>query len=875
MNPWKAPGPDGFQAGFYQQSWDIVGPSVCDFVQKVWRMPSTIAMVNQTDICLIPKVDHPELVTQFRPISLCNTIYKIVSKVIVARLKNYIPKLVSPFQTGFVPGRNIHENIVVTKEMVHSMHMAKGRKGFFAIKVDLSKAYDKLSWEFVWRVLTEANFPDNIINIIMHSVTSVETNVKWHGARAEYFRPQRGIRQGDPISPYLFVLCMDKLSHLICHAVDEGDWRTLRACRNGHLVSHLMFADDLLLFGEATEKQVQCTIRILNAFCNMSGQEVSREKTSILFSKNVDRNTRVKLVQMSGFRESNQLGKYLGVPLKGRAPRREDFQYVIDQVSAKLTNWKAQHLSFAGRVTLAKSVIEAIPIYPMMTNKIPKSCLEEIQKLQRNFIWGDRDGVKKYHAIGWEKVTKPKYCGGLGLRRLDVMNQACILKLGWKLASGANDLWCKVMRGKYDCRAMKGEVRVQNSASNTVEEFLEHRPIQLKWWLKLVAWESRVLWILSGASIVVYLFNYMLSFATLTFSGHLGSLELASASIASVGIQGLAYGIMVGMASAVQTVCGQAYGAKKYAVMCITLQRAVILHLGAAVVLTFLYWFSGDFLRLIGQTKSIAEQGQVFARGLIPQLYAFALICPMQRFLQAQNIVNPLAYMAVGVFLLHVLLSWLVVYVLHYRLLGAALTLSFSWWILVFLEIWYNQGLVLISGLLPNPTVALDSISICMNYLNWDMQIVLGLGAAASVRVSNELGAGHPRVTKLSVLVVNGNSIIIINQSVSKLTPLLAIQKKKKKKKKNSIACHLCPLKWHSTYTIRCCSWKWMASFGGLCKLGVAGLWWGLILGVFIQTVTLIILTARTNWEAEVEKAIVRVKRDSEDDTLDQLPANI
>jgi hypothetical protein len=198
----------------------------------------------------------------------------------------------------------------------------------------------------------------------------------------------------------------------------------------------------------------------------MSGQEVSREKTSILFSKNVDRNTRVKLVQMSGFRESNQLGKYLGVPLKGRAPRREDFQYVIDQVSAKLTNWKAQHLSFAGRVTLAKSVIEAIPIYPMMTNKIPKSCLEEIQKLQRNFIWGDRDGVKKYHAIGWEKVTKPKYCGGLGLRRLDVMNQACILKLGWKLASGANDLWCKVMRGKYDCRAMKGEVRVQNSASS-------------------------------------------------------------------------------------------------------------------------------------------------------------------------------------------------------------------------------------------------------------------------------------------------------------------------------------------------------------------------------------------------------------------------
>lgn len=140
------------------------------------------------------------------------------------------------------------------------------------------------------------------------------------------------------------------------------------------------------------------------------------------------------------------------------------------------------------------------------------------------------------------------------------------------------------------------------------------------------------------------------------------------------------------MASAVQTVCGQAYGAKKYAAMCITLQRAIILHVGAAVILSFLYWFSGDFLKIIGQTESIAEQGQVFARGLILQLYAFAMCCPMQRFLQAQNIVNPLAYMAVAVFLLHVLLSWLVVYVLGYGLLGAALTLSFSWWLIVLLN---------------------------------------------------------------------------------------------------------------------------------------------------------------------------------------------
>lgn len=140
------------------------------------------------------------------------------------------------------------------------------------------------------------------------------------------------------------------------------------------------------------------------------------------------------------------------------------------------------------------------------------------------------------------------------------------------------------------------------------------------------------------------------------------------------------------MASAVQTVCGQAYGARKYSAMGLICQRAIVLHLGAAVILTFLYWYSSPILRAIGQSDTIAEQGQVFARGLIPQLYAFAISCPMQRFLQAQNIVNPLAYMSVGVFLLHILLTWIVVSVLDYGLLGAALTLGLSWWLLVIIN---------------------------------------------------------------------------------------------------------------------------------------------------------------------------------------------
>ncbi|XP_009356574.2 protein DETOXIFICATION 41 [Pyrus x bretschneideri] len=482
--------------------------------------------------------------------------------------------------------------------------------------------------------------------------------------------------------------------------------------------------------------------------------------------------------------------------------------------------------------------------------------------------------------------------------------------------------------------------QIPNLSSSAIEEFLEHKPVAVRWWPKLVAWESRLLWILSGSSIAVSIFNYMLSFVTLMFCGHLSALELAGASIASVGIQGLAYGIMLGMASAVQTVCGQAYGAKQLPAMGIICQRAIILHLGAAVLLTFVYWWSGPILIAIGQTEDIAAQGQVFARGIIPQLYAFAINCPQQRFLQAQNIVNPLAYMSLGVFLLHILLTWVVVYVVDYGLTGAALTLSFSWWLLVItygiyilvspkcketwtgfswkafrgiwpyfkltlasaimlcLEIWYNQGLVLISGLLSNPTISLDSISICMNYLNWDMQFMLGLSAAASVRVSNELGAGHPKVAKFSVFVVNGTSILIsivfsaiilifrvglsklftsdaeVITAVSDLTPLLAISVFL-----NGIQPILSGVAigsgWQAVvaYVNLTCYYIIGLPIGCVLgfktSMGVSGIWWGMIIGVFLQTVTLIVLTARTNWDSEVVKAAERLKKSASAERLD------
>ncbi|KAL9458182.1 hypothetical protein AB3S75_007110 [Citrus x aurantiifolia] len=174
--------------------------------------------------------------------------------------------------------------------------------------------------------------------------------------------------------------------------------------------------------------------------------------------------------------------------------------------------------------------------------------------------------------------------------------------------------------------------------SDVIEEYLGRQRMAFRWWPRLFGWEWRLFCSFQGLVFAVSIFNYMLTFVTLMFTCHLSALELAGASTASVGIQGLSHGIILGMASAVQTVCGHAYGAKKYAAMGVICQRAMIVHSGAAVILTFVCRYSGPAPRAMGQSESIAEKGQIFSRGSIPQIYAFALSCPMQRFLQAREL---------------------------------------------------------------------------------------------------------------------------------------------------------------------------------------------------------------------------------------------
>ncbi|KAJ4978113.1 hypothetical protein NE237_008893 [Protea cynaroides] len=444
--------------------------------------------------------------------------------------------------------------------------------------------------------------------------------------------------------------------------------------------------------------------------------------------------------------------------------------------------------------------------------------------------------------------------------------------------------------------------------------------------------ELKLLFKIAAPAVLVYMINYFMSMSTQIFSGHLGNLDLAAASLGNTGIQIFAYGLLLGMGSTVETLCGQAFGASKYEMLGIYLQRSTILLMLTGLPLTVIYIFSKHILMLFGQSSTIASAAATFVYGLIPQIFAYAANFPIQKFLQSQSIVAPSAYISIATLLLHLLLSWVVVYKIGLGLFGASMVLSLSWWIIVLaqfiyitkserckhtwtgftleafsglpnffklsassavmlcLETWYFQILVLLAGLLKNPQLTLDSLSICMTLSGWGLMISIGFNAAASVRVSNELGAGNPNSAAFSVKMVTSISFIIavilamavlllrhfisyaftsgetVANAVSELCPFLAI---------NLILNGIQPVL--SGVAVGCGWQKFVAYVNVGCyyivgiplgtllgfqfNYGAKGIWSGMIAGTAMQTIILLWVTYRTDWKIEVEKTKKRLDK--------------
>lgn len=287
MHPLKAPGPDGMCPLFFQTYWHIVGPAVTSLVLSVLRSATISESLNKTFIVLIPKRKDPEHMTDFRPISLCNVVYKLISKVLANRLKVFLSQITSINQSAFTPGRLITDNILVAFEMFHFMKNSTSGVGSFALKLDMAKTYDRVEWSFLRAVMVKMGFVELWINRVMHCVSSVSFSVLINGIPSGEIIPERGLRQRDPLSPYLFILCAEVLSGLLSKAVAHGSLHGIKVASSAPTISHLLFTDDSIIFLKANAEEVLTIKNILKVYELTSGQMVNFDKTTVSFSKGV------------------------------------------------------------------------------------------------------------------------------------------------------------------------------------------------------------------------------------------------------------------------------------------------------------------------------------------------------------------------------------------------------------------------------------------------------------------------------------------------------------------------------------------------------------------------------------------------------------
>lgn len=333
----KAPVPDGLNGQFYQHNWSVIHEDIFRMVDTFCKSGTLNPVLNKTHIVLIPKVTNPEDITQYRPISLCNFSYKIIAKVMANRLRPWLSELIATEQSAFISRRQIQDNIFIVQEVLHQLRIRKSKQKFQAVlKLGMQKAHDRVEWDFLCDCMARMGFSDRWVSLVKECVSSVSFTVKVNGEPGEYFCPSRGIRQEDPLSPYLFIIMANVLSSLMNKAIGDGSVKGIKLNSSCPTLSHLLFANDAIFFLDGTIMEAQNVANILNQYRFTLGQAINLNKSGIFFGKECPQQPKTNIANELRVPIIEKTGKYLGIPSDWGQTKRQMFAWILARVNMKL-----------------------------------------------------------------------------------------------------------------------------------------------------------------------------------------------------------------------------------------------------------------------------------------------------------------------------------------------------------------------------------------------------------------------------------------------------------------------------------------------------------------------------------------------------------
>jgi hypothetical protein len=448
FNKERSPGPDGWTTEFFSHFFELVGPDLLLMVEDIRTKGKIFRNINSTFLVLIPKENNVASFNDYRPISLCNLIYKLVSKVIANRMKPILERSLSAEQLGFLKGRRIQDAIATAHECMHSIKQ-KNLKALI-MKIDLKKAFDCIDWAFLRLILLAVGFGVKFTEWIMACVTSANFAVLINGEATNFFNSERGLRQGCPLSPYLFILVMESLSLLIKKSIAEHKISGLKVSRLIKIF-HLMFVDDILLMAKAELSEWLVILDILNVFCTATGLSINSSKSSVHYWGVSE----ADLLLLKGsipftFIDLKEGFCYLGFRLKPRASTPADWSWLVAIFERKINFWCNKWLSLGGRYILVKSVLEGLAVYWMTLERIPNKVITLLRRLSCRFLWNDRVDNHRFHLCKWQSLYRPRKAGGWGLKNLSFFNSALLACSFWRAITHSS-IWQKVILDKYLC----------------------------------------------------------------------------------------------------------------------------------------------------------------------------------------------------------------------------------------------------------------------------------------------------------------------------------------------------------------------------------------------------------------------------------------